>query len=301
MRRTMPRLAALLIGGLIVGAADAAPPSGDVVARRGDIQLTPNDLREALRYADPVARDQLLANPAALAEFVRERLVRQALINEAKAANWEQKPEVQARVNDARDTILMQAWLASRVQIDPNFPSESDIAAAYEANKAKFAVPKQYHVAQIAILVPPNAPKEADDDARRKVADLKSQLSKPKADFAEIAKKNSQDKNSADKGGDLGWVREDQIVQAVRDTVRGMPDNAISDPVRSAEAWHVIKLLGTKPPSFLPIEQVREPLINALRQARAQQATKAYLDDMMKKEPAQINEVGLAARIAAPK
>ena len=300
MRRIMPRLALLLLGGLLSGAA-GAQPSGDVVARRGDIQLSVNDLKDALRYADPAQRDQLLNNPTALAEFVRERLLRQALLNEARSAAWDQKIDVQARISDARDTILVQTWLASRVPNDPNFPSDADVNAAYEANKARFAVPKQYRVAQIAILVPANAAKEVDDEARRKATDIKAQVTKPKADFADIAKKNSQDKGAADKGGDLGWVREDQIVPAVRDTVRGMSENAISEPIRSAEAWHVIKLLGSKPPSFLPVEQVRETLVNALRQARSQQITKAYLDEMLKKEPPQINEVGLGARIAAPK
>ena len=116
-----------------------------------------------------------------------------------------------------------------------------------------------------------------------------------------MARKSSQDKNSSDKGGDLGWVREDQIVPAVRDVVRGMADNGVSDPVRSAEAWHVVKLLGTKPPSFLPVEQVTDTLVGALRQGRAQQATRAYLNEMLKKDPPQINEVGLVAKLAVPK
>jgi hypothetical protein len=299
MLRLTPRLTLLLLGGLLLGAADAPP--ADIVARRGDVQLTAADLKEALSHADPGVRAQLLANTAALTDFVRDRLLRQVLLNEARGAAWDQKPEVIARVNEARETVIMQTWLASRVQIDSNFPSPADIAAAYESNKARFAIPKQFHVAQLAILVPAGAPKEAEDEARRKAVELRQQATRPKADFAEIAKKSSQDRNSADRGGDLGWVREDQIVPAVRDAVRTMAENAISEPVRSAEAWHVIKLLGTRPPSFLPLDQVKESLVTALRQARTQQATKSYVEEMLRKEPAQINEVGLAARLAVPK
>ncbi len=299
MLRLTPRLTLMLLGGLLLGAADAPP--GDIVARRGDIQLTAADLKEALSHADPAVRAQLLANPAALTDFVRDRLLRQVLLNEARGASWDQNPEVMARVNEARETVIMQTWLASRVQIDSNFPSQADIAAAYESNKARLAIPKQFHVAQLAILVPAGAPKETDDQARRKAVELRQQATRPKADFAEIARKSSQDRNSADRGGDLGWVREDQIVPAVRDAVRTMAENAISEPVRSAEAWHVIKLLGTRPPSFLPLDQVKESLITALRQARTQQATKSYVEEMLRKEPAEINEVGLAARLTVPK
>jgi parvulin-like peptidyl-prolyl isomerase len=68
--------------------------------------------------------------------------------------------------------------------------------------------------------------------------------------------------------------------------------------VRSAEAWHVVKMLGVRAPSVLPIEQVRDSLAQALRQARAQQLARAYVDDLLRKEPIQLNEIDLARRIS---
>lgn len=297
--RQMSRMALLLITGVFLGAADT-PPS-DVVARRGDLQLTTEDVREALSHIDPAARTQVLNSPPALQEFVRDRLLRLVLLKEAREAKWDEKPDIVARANDVRDTMIMQSWLSSRAQPDAAFPSQSELAAAYEANKPRFAVPKQYHVTQLAILVPPNASKDVDDEARRKIRDLRQQATKPKADFAEIARKASEDKNSADRGGDLGWVREDQIVPPIRDAVKGLAENAVSEPIRSADAYHVVKVLGTRPPTTMTLDQVKDNLVGVLRQAKAQQATKAYLEELLRKEPAQINEVGLAARVAPPK
>jgi parvulin-like peptidyl-prolyl isomerase len=71
--------------------------------------------------------------------------------------------------------------------------------------------------------------------------------------------------------------------------------------VRGADAWLIVKLLETKAQSLVPLDQVKPQLSAALRQARTQQATNAYLADMLKKEPVQINEIGLAAKLAAPK
>jgi peptidylprolyl isomerase len=96
-------------------------------------------------------------------------------------------------------------------------------------------------------------------------------------------------------------VREDQLAAALREVVTKLPDNAISEPVRSAEAWHVVKLLGTRPPSVLPLEQVRDALVLALRQTRAQQGARAYVEELLRKQPIQLDESELAHRVAAPR
>ena len=49
------------------------------------------------------------------------------------------------------------------------FPSPAEVASAYEANKARFATPKLYHVAQIALLVPSTATKDIYDAAQHKL------------------------------------------------------------------------------------------------------------------------------------
>ena len=307
--RPFSRLALLMTAGVFLAAADAPPPPqppqpqpvSDIVARRGDVQLTTGDIRDAIGRVDPNIRDQVLANPQALTEFVKERMIRQILLTELRAAKWDQNPDAVARANDARDSAFVQSWLASRAQIDPAYPTDAELQAAYEANKARFVIPPQYHVAQIAILVPAGSSKEADEEAHKKARDIRAQLMKPKADFAEIAKKNSQDQGSAPKGGDLGWLREDTIRSPVKEALKGMAENAISEPVRGPDAWHIVKLLGTKPQSLVPLDQVKPNLIAALRQARTQQASNAYLEGLLKQEPVQLNEIGLAAKLAAPK
>jgi hypothetical protein len=283
--RPFSRLALLLTTGVFLAAADAPPatppaaaPVSDIVAQRGDVKLVTADIRDALSHIDPGLRDQVLGNPQALAEFVKERMIRQILLAEAHTAKFEDKPDVVARANDARDTAMMQLWLSSQAQLDPAYPNQAELQAAYDANKARFAIPPQYHVQQIAILVPANASKDG-----------------------ELAKKLSQDPNSASKGGDLGWLREDQILKPVRDILAGMAENAISEPVRGADSFHVVKLLGSRPQSTAPLAQVKASLVAALRQARAQQATNAYLEALLKTQPVQINDIGLADRLKAPK
>jgi len=202
------------------------------------------------------------------------------------------------RIAEARDAVIVQTYAAGLSPADPAYPGDADIAAAYEANKTRFMLPRQYHVAQLVVLVPQGASHDAEEEARRKAADLRAQAVKPKADFAELARKQSQDSASADRGGDQGWVREDQLVAAVKDALAGLPDNGTTDALRLPDGFHIIRLLGTKPAGPAPLADVRPQLVQALRQARAQQAVRSYVDEMLRKEPIQLNEIDLARQVS---
>jgi peptidylprolyl isomerase len=289
--------AALLALPILLGAAGN---DADVIAQRGSVRLTLGDVRAMLDAADPAARAQVEANPTALAALVREKLLQQSLLADAHANGWDARPEVQQRANDARDAAIVESYLASLVPADPAYPTDAQIAAAYESNKSRLMLPRQYHLAQVAVLIPANATPDAVEAARRHAADLRRQLAKPRADFAEIARTASQDKTSAANGGDLGWVRDDQIQPAIRDAVSGLPDGGLSDPVRTQDAWHIIKLVETRPAGPAPLDQVRPQLVAALRKARTEQLTRAAIDAMLRKEPIQLNEIDLARRLATP-
>ncbi len=282
------------------GAAPAPASAAEPVAQRGNMKLTAGDVRELLLRADPAVRAQLIANPAVLSDFVRDRLLRQALLEQAKASGFDQKPEIVQRANDARDAVVVSAYVAALTEPDPAYPSQAEVAAVYEGNKARFLVPRQYHISQIAVRLPVGSPPKADEEAKAKILDIRQQLNKPKADFAELARKYSDDRASAEKGGDLGWVREDQLVPAVKDAIVGLQENVITEPVRTPEGWHILKLIGTRAAATAPLADVKDGIAQALRQQRAQQNARAFVDDMLRKEPIQLNEIELARSVAKP-
>ena len=295
-------LAPALAAALLLGAAGpaAAQSDNDVVAQRGEVKLTVAEVRDLLDHMDAASRTQLQSNPVTLANFVRDRLLKLVLLGEAKAKGFDQLQDVVMRANEARDGVIVSAYVNSLITSDPNFPNQSEVATAYEANKAKFTLPKQYHLAQIAFPLPPGAQQTVDDDAKRRAQDARTQAIKPHADFADLARKLSQERNSGSNGGDLGWVREDQLQPALKTIVAGLAENAISEPVRSQSAWVVLKMLGTRPAGPAPLAEIQDQLIQAMRQSRAQQATQGYITEMLRREPIQLNEVDLPKRVAAP-
>lgn len=292
-RRLLTGFAAIL---LLTAAGD--PPAADVVAQRGDVRVTAPEVRDMLAELNPAARAQVESSPSALAGFVRQRLLNRAMLAEARSKGWDQKPDVIRRANEARDAVILQSYLVSLVPPDPGFPDDATVAAAYEANKGRFMIPRQFHLAQIVIEVPHGASKDVEDEARRKAAELRAKAMKPRTDFTELAKKHSQDKVSAPKGGDLGWLREDQLIPPVRDAVAALSENGTTEPVRGLDGWHVLRLLAIKPAAPAPLADVRSQLVQALRQERAQHALGAQLQAMLREQPIQLNEIDLMHQVS---
>jgi len=83
------------------------------------------------------------ANPQALANFVRERLLNLSVLAEAKSKNWDSRPDIVRRMNETRDAVILQTYLTSVVPADPLYPSEAEVTAAYESNKARLMLPRQ--------------------------------------------------------------------------------------------------------------------------------------------------------------
>jgi peptidylprolyl isomerase len=289
----LSRAVPLLLAALLLIAADASPDA-DLVAQRGDVRLTGPELLDVLGSLDPAARAQVTATQQGLANFARERVLNMAILAEAKAKNWDTQPDIVRKIAEMRDAVITQTYLASLIPSDPAYPSDADVATAYESNKSRLVLPRQYHIAQIVLAVKPGATPQEDEEAHKKALSVRTQAVRPNVDFADLARKNSQDPLSAEKGGDIGWLQEPAMIPAVRDAVSGLIESGISQPVRAADGWHILKLLAMKPAGTISLQDARPQIVAALRQARTQRLVRAYLDDMVKAQPIQLNEIELA-------
>lgn len=296
----LSRVIPLLLAAMFIIAADA-PPAPDVVAQRGDVRLTATELKDALGLLDPAARAQVTATPQTLSNFVRERVLNMAILAEATAKKWDTQPDIVRRINETRDAVIAQTYLASLVPPDPAYPTEAEVTTAYDSNKAHLVLPRQYHIAQIVLTVKPGATPQEDEEVHKKALELRAMAFRPKADFADLAQKNSQEAQSAEKGGDVGWLREPDMIPAVREVVSGMIEGGISQPVRVPDGWHILKLLAMKPAGEVSLLDAKPQIVAALRQARAQRLMRAHLDDMLKAQSIQLNEIELTKQVGEGK
>ncbi len=103
------------------------------------------------------------------------------------------------------------------------------------------------------ILIQPGNNKAA---AQIEIESLKKELEEG-ADFAELAKKHSQDPGSATKGGDLDWVALGDMVKPFEKTLFAMELDSVSEVVETQFGYHIIKLVEIRSESIVPIGMKR--------------------------------------------
>jgi peptidylprolyl isomerase len=271
----------VLLASLIGAAAaqtPAAAPSGPVVASMGSIKIDASEVQRMLQDAPPADRAAAKSNRAGVENALRQRLTSEAVLREARSKGWADKPEVKARVDAATREIsariVTAAFLESAVQIPADYPSEADTKAAYDQAKPELNVPVTYHVAQI-FLKAPTGDTAAIASAGDKAKKLATQARK--GDFAALAKTNSQDTTSAERGGDVGTLPLANMLPEMRDVVAKMKAGQVADPVQSPAGFHIVKLIDSQPARTATYEEVKPRLQAVLRQQRQKQALDTYL------------------------
>lgn len=120
--------------------------------------------------------------------------------------------------------------------------TEDEIKSFFKANADKYQNQQQREASHILIAASKNAPPAEKAKAKAKAEDILNQIRKNPKQFEELAKKYSQDPESAKKGGDLGSFGRGMMVKPFDDAVFSMKVNEISNIVESDFGYHIIKL-----------------------------------------------------------
>ncbi len=285
---------AMLCG--MTGVTPASNVGGDgsaVVARRGAVVLTEQSVRVMIEALPADSRDRLRQTPALLPGFVREKLLQAVLLEEAHERRWDARPEVIERAREARDAVIVDSYLDQVSAPDPGYPSDAEIAAAYDANKSRLMRPRRYHLAQIFIPVADASDARANAAAEKALQDAAGQVARGRADFGAEATALSKDIASAGRGGDLGWLDETALLPQMRTEVAGLQPGQVGAPLRAADGWHLIRVVETIPAGPAPLAETRPQIVQALRRQRQQALARAHVDALLKAEPGRIDEIGL--------
>ncbi|UST97914.1 peptidylprolyl isomerase [Pseudomonas siliginis] len=255
-----------------------AVAAGPAVARLGNQQVSPEELQALLATVPAQTREQLRGNREALERWIRARLTEKAVLEQADAQGWAQRPDVARQTRAATEQIVFRDYLRSVSQVPAEYPSAAELQQAYDAGKANWQTPPMYRVSQIFLGVSDAANVET---VRKQAAELSKKAQSAPADFAALATQYSQDRVTAERGGDTGLQPLQQLVPEVRSAVARLKVGTVSDPVQSAAGFHVIKLTEQQPARTATLEELRDQLTQALRAQRQEQIAQAYLDGML--------------------
>lgn len=280
--------------GLVLLLSSCSARADEVVARAGGVDYGAQEVRAYVEALAPTEREALGKDPALLAKVVRSFVTRSLVLKEAQAKKWDQQPGVKAQLDRAREEALVELYLTSVARPAEGYPSEAEVQAAYEARKPALQVPRQLRLAQVFVAAAPGGDKAAEEKGRKKAEELGRRLRQKDADFAAVARAESEDRTTAPAGGEIGWTTEAQLVPAVRQGIAGLAAGAVSGPIRADDGWHVVKVLAEKPAGVRTLDEVREPLVQQLRAERARAERQRYLEQLVARNPPAINELALS-------
>jgi peptidyl-prolyl cis-trans isomerase D len=208
----------------------------------------------------------------------QKRDFRWALVPRQAAGKAPTDTEIAAYYEAHKDEFMTAEQVALEyVEVDAaqlsveNKPDEEALKARYEEQKSRYGQAEQRVASHILVKVDANADAAAQKAAQAKAADLAAQAKSGK-DFAALAKASSDDQGSKAQGGDLGAIERGTMQPAFEDALFAMKEaGEVSDPVRSDEGYHVIQLREIKPEQVRPFEEVRAELEDELLESEREQ------------------------------
>ncbi len=142
-------------------------------------------------------------------------------------------------------------------------PGDDAIEARYEKEKSRFVAPAQREVSHILVSVPANASPAQQKEALAKANAIEKQLESG-ADFATLAKSDSDDLGSKRQGGDLGWIEPGMTDKAFDEVAFKLAEGEVSKPVLSAEGYHIIEVRKIKAGHTKSLAEVKDQLSREL-------------------------------------
>jgi peptidyl-prolyl cis-trans isomerase D len=191
--------------------------------------------------------------------------------------------------------VIDNARQAAQLQV-----TQQDLEHYYDQHRDEFRVPEQVNVRQIVIKKPlPGADGKVDqkalDAARTKAEDVAKQL-KSGGNFADLAKKYSEDTDTAKNGGSLGWIKPDVFSDAtVKNAVTSTPKGQSSDLINAASAFVFIHVDDKQDAHVKSLDEVKSQIEPLIRQQRGAEQAQHLADQVLAEAHAQGSSLEKAA------
>ncbi|CAN7335485.1 SurA N-terminal domain-containing protein [Acidovorax sp. LjRoot129] len=148
--------------------------------------------------------------------------------------------------------------------------NEDDVRTYYKENLARMADKEERRASHILINAPKDASSADREKAKARATEFLAQVRKAPATFADVAKKNSDDKGSGAAGGDLNFFARGAMVKPFEEAAFALKKGEISDVVESDFGYHIIQLTDIKTPRQPSFEELRPKMEAELKQQQAQ-------------------------------
>jgi len=156
--------------------------------------------------------------------------------------------------------------------------SETEMKRYYEQHRGRFSLPEEYRLSQI-LIRPRNGEEPAQIQAKAEAVYV---ALKQGADFADLTLRHS-DGAEATRGGNLGFVRQGELLPPIERAVAALQPGEISEPVTTTEGIHILRLDEKKPSQFRPFAEVKTEMQGVVFQQKSEDMYQLWMANLKNK------------------
>jgi peptidyl-prolyl cis-trans isomerase C len=242
--------------------APVAVPPDKVVLTVGDEKVTAGEIDHLINMIPEQYRNQ--ARTVGRRQFAENVIRLKVMAQEAKRRKLDQTPAYKDQLSFQSEQLLAQTLfqnMMTSAKVD-----DATAQAYYDKHKAEYEQVTAHHIL-IRFKGSPvplrTGQKElTDEEALAKAQEIRKKLADG-ADFATLAKAESDDAGSAAKGGDLGTFGHGRMVPQFEQAAFTLPVGQISEPVKSQFGYHIIKVDSRQEKSFADVKPELEKKLPA--------------------------------------
>jgi peptidyl-prolyl cis-trans isomerase C len=186
--------------------------------------------------------------------LIKDIYLEKELTKKAEKSEIAKDQKVIDNIAYAKDKILRQSYIENLIKTSV---TDEKINEKYLEISNNLEGKKEYALSHIVVKTKEEAEKILSEIKSAKLATNK---------FNELAKKYSIDKNTAEKGGNLDYILEDDMIKEISDSVDQLKNDEISNPIQTKFGWHLIKINDVREAKAPVFESVKENIRNQLTQ-----------------------------------
>jgi hypothetical protein len=265
------------------------------VARVAEACISRDAFETQLNLRARTAGDHF-STESAKAALLDEMIRREAVFAKAKAAGFDQRPDVQESVKRLIVDKFQEEQMKARGADEP-FVSEREIEDYYRQHNDKFATAARVRGAILFLKISPLVDAEKREQLMVKAEALLAQAATAAPrEFAALVQANSEDQATRYKAGDIGWVSREakgrDLEPAVMEALFALKTPGDFAAVTSGEKGvYIVKLTDSQPAGTRPLTEVKESIAYTLRKQKLDQREQDFFAGM---------KAGLDIRINRP-
>ncbi len=256
----------------VLGCAKKQDANNRIIARVSSQVITEKDLKAKIAKLPPYYQNIISRDPK---RYIEDIIVEMLFYEDGIRKGIDRDKEVNEVVKEAKKKIVIAKLIKNEVE-DKVSVTEDEIRQSYEERKNEFKTPEMWRASHILVGDRKEAMEVLDELARG-------------GNFEELAKKHSIDA-TADRGGDVGFFRQGQLVPDFEKAALKLEKGQTSGIVETQFGYHIIKLTDKKESGIQTYEEARRAVEADLKKKKRSELFNALVLSLKNKYGVEVNE-----------